>query len=231
MTKIINIKASILEKQIKKIFKHDEVIVLKLEINYPHIALNKNSLAQLRINSSFNDIAKKYYDHSMKTLVPSATQDYVMSIKDGFPFNPYEVLMNYTVTLNSSCTLSTYFDQYNYTGGAHGNTLRISKTFSLNTGNIIKLKDFFKNKKNYKEFIISLLQDQASKNLVKNPGIYFENYKELIEKNFKEENFYLTPNTINFYFQQYDIAPYSTGIVVFEIPYSDLKISKPTCFK
>ena len=31
------------------------------------------------------------------------------------------------------------------------------------------------------------------------------------------------------YYQQYEIAPYASGIPVFEIPYADLGIEKPNC--
>lgn len=52
-------------------------------------------------------------------------------------------------------------------------------------------------------------------NLDKNK--YFENYCELVLETFRLENYYIIPNGIVIYFQQYDIAPYSSGIPIFYI--------------
>jgi hypothetical protein len=61
------------------------------------------------------------------------------------------------------------------------------------------------------------------------PGIYFDDYKKLIVENFNPQSFIITPDSLDFYYQQYDIAPYASGIIVFSIPYEDLGIPKPHC--
>jgi hypothetical protein len=48
----------------------------------------------------------------------------------------------------------------------------------------------------------------------------YDDYKPLIIKNFDKSSFYLSPEGITIYYQQYDIAPYSSGIAEFTIPYS-----------
>ena len=57
-------------------------------------------------------------------------------------------------------------------------------------------------------------------------GIYLEmnlsanealNYAKLVIENFNFEQFYLIDNNIAIFYQQYDIAPYSSGIPVFYI--------------
>jgi hypothetical protein len=65
------------------------------------------------------------------------------------------------------------------------------------------------------------LLSQIDSQIKKNPDIYFENYKELIAKTFDRNHFYCTPDGIVIYYQQYDIAPYSSGIREFLIPYSN----------
>jgi hypothetical protein len=49
--------------------------------------------------------------------------------------------------------------------------------------------------------------------------VYFENYAELVNENFKPSHFYLSKDGVVIYFQQYDIAPYATGMPSFTIPY------------
>lgn len=229
MRNILNTSASITTKRIKKKFNHKGENILNVDIEYPSIKLSKSYLVAKKINDSYFLIAKKFYNKATKILLPMAIEQYLQSIKEGFPFHPYETVMKYTITQNSNCILSTYFDQYEYTGGAHGMTLRTSNTFSLQTGDNITLRSIFKGKLYYRSILIDEIKRQAEKNILDNPGIYFENYLELIEKSFNENSFYLTEDAINIYYQQYDIAPYATGIVVFSIPYKDLGIKAPSC--
>jgi hypothetical protein len=229
MRKTINTKANIVTRKMQRQFEHKNEVMLNVDIEYPSIGMLKGGLAQMKININYFSIANKFYRYAMNTLFPNAIEQHDMAIKNGYPFNPYEAVMKYTVMLNDNCNISTYFDQYEYTGGAHGNTLRTSSTHSLQTGDIIELKDLFKNTENYKALIIEQIQIKADEILTVYPGIYFDNYKELIVENFNVDNFYLTPTTIDFYYQQYDIAPYSTGIVVFSIPYEKLGIKSPQC--
>jgi hypothetical protein len=229
MKKNINTSANVITKNIKDVLTHKQAIVMNIDIEYPNISLKNGKIAQPRINLRFNNIAKRFYDYAVDTLLPGAIELYERSIKESYPFHAYDIVMKYNVTLNDKCTLSTYYDQYQYTGGAHGTTLRLSDTFSLQTGNVIKLEDLFENTRNYKEVIIKQIINQANENMLKNPGIYFDDYKKLIIENFSDDNFYITPKTLDIYYQQYDIAPYSTGIVVFSIPYKKLVIKSPQC--
>lgn len=203
--------------------------MLNVNIEYPIISLPIVHPAQKKINLNYITVANSFFNYAKKTLLPNAIEQYEASIKQNYPFHPYEAFMKYTVTLKDNCTISTYYDQYEYTGGAHGNTIRLSDTHNLQNGNIIKLKDLFKGNVNYNAIIIKEIIAQAHKNIIKEPGIYFDNYEKLIVENYKEEHFYLTPKTVDIYYQQYDIAPYSSGIIVFSIPYENLGIQSPHC--
>ena len=53
--------------------------------------------------------------------------------------------------------------------------------------------------------------------------IYFPDYCQLALETFRLENYYLTQKGIVIFFQQYDIAPYSSGIMTFLLK-NNLKI-------
>jgi len=137
--------------------------------------------------------------------------------------------MQYVVTLNAACKLSSYTDRYEYTGGAHGNTLRSSSNWNLNTGTTIKLENVFYNGEDFVPLIIDQLIQLAQEQVIQNPYLYFDNYKELIVNNFNPNNFYLTPIGITIFYQHYEIGPYSSGIIEFHIPYNNLGLSYPRC--
>ena len=114
---------------------------------------------------------------------------------------------------------SLYTDQYTYTGGAHGSTIRTSDTWDFSSGRYLTLADFYPHNPSYREGIYRNLEQQVKEREKESSSTYFDDYSSLIRSTFKPENFFVTPNGIVIYFQQYDIAPYSTGIPEFLIPF------------
>jgi len=226
----INNKAVITSKNIKKSFSNDSVVLVTLDMSYPEIKLKDNTLSQEKINKRYQLIAKNFYTYVSVTLVKNAQKEYEDSIKDDFPFRPFDAVMKYTVTLNDYCHLSTYFDRYEYTGGAHGNTRRSSDNWDLQTGKRVEMQDLFKPGTDYKKSVIEQIIKIADKEYTENPYIYFDNYKELIVKYFDPKSFNLNPKTLSVYYQQYDIGPYVSGIIVFELPYAMVGAKKPQCY-
>ncbi|OQB14939.1 MAG: Peptidoglycan-N-acetylmuramic acid deacetylase PdaC [Firmicutes bacterium ADurb.Bin193] len=226
-----DIKAEISTLKVNRSFKHNNVVMLNIDIEYPSIILEHGSAIQTRINLHYKNYAKNYYRYAAATLLPNAIEQYKASVENGFPFNAYEAVMKYTVTLNDKCTLSTFFDKYEYTGGAHGNTIRTSDNWNLQTGQRIRMAALFGNNTDYRKIIIRKIQAMAEEDMESTPGIYFDDYKKLIAENFSTQNFNLTENTLNVYYQQYEIAPYASGIIVFSIPYGELGIKEPSCIR
>ena len=229
MSLLINTKADIIDLNIKKEFKYGETVIMNLEITYPEIVLYRKPVVQNCINRSYRDIVSELINDASIKLFNDAMNYYRDAIRNEFPFHAYDVVMKYTITLNDNCLFSTYFDRYEFTGGAHGNTLRFSQNWDLRNGCQIKMKNLFRSCENYRRIVLSEILQLADINYNENPNIYFENYKTLIIENFDPVNFNLTPTGIAVYYQQYDIAPYATGIVVFDISYDSLGRIKPGC--
>lgn len=220
-----NGSAEINFQESKREFAYRGTSVLTLSIRYPEIRLHENFPAQSRINSRFREQKANFCRYAAGTLYRQAVRDYRSAQAHDYPFRPYDAVMKYEVTLNQDCYLSAYRDRYEYTGGAHGNTVRASDTFSLQSGRRFALSHFFSPGQNYRRILISEILLQAEEKMKQNPEIYFDNYEHLILKYFRSENFYLTPEGVAIYYQQYEIAPYATGIVTFVIPYSALGIA------
>lgn len=214
---MMNNKAYISMQKLERMFKYNDIDVLKLTIDYPIIRL-LNSFAELKINNQILCEIYSYLRHA-DYLYGLAVNSYNQSKENDYPFHMYEAYMKYTITYNDNCFLSNYVDKYEFTGGAHGSTVRSSSTWELNRGTEIPLYAYFKPGTDYKQMLLDEITKQANNNLAKNPGIYFEDYKDLISSNFDENSYYLTQDGLVIYYQQYNIAPYSTGIVEFVIPY------------
>ena len=214
--------ATVTMQQQKRKFTYQNTVMVTLSISSPQVRIPSTLKAQMAINSRIRTQTSDFTRYVSKDLYQQAIQEYEDSQSGHFPFRPYDAVLNYTVTWNQDGLLSMYRDQYEFTGGAHGNTLRSSDTLSLSTGERIPLSSFFRPGTNYLGMLLEAILRQADANSAKEPGIYFENYRDLIVQYFNPESFYLTPQGLCIYYQQYEIAPYSTGIVVFTIPYGSL---------
>ncbi len=222
-----NAYANITMREFKREFTYDDVQVLTLAITYPEVWLPGGRRAQERINGHIRQVVTRYYRYVSGRLYWQAVQEYRNALENDYPFRPYDAVLQYTVTYNENCYLSVYYDKYEYTGGAHGSTLRTSDTYSLENGQRMPLSSFFPRGAPVRKILLEHILCQADEIMQKEP-IFFENYRELICKYFTPENYFLTPEGVAIYYQQYEIAPYSTGIPVFVVPYAALGW-KPEC--
>ena len=97
--------------------------------------------------------------------------------------------------------------------------MRTSQTWRLPRGYILPLKALFSPRFDYRAYIINTIIKEIELQNASGESVYFEDYIENVNRTFNEDSFYLTSKGIIIYFQQYDIAPYSTGIPEFLIPY------------
>lgn len=198
--------------------------VLIYNIQYPQFQNPNAYPSHKEINRYYKENAEAFECYCKKNMYHQAIEQYQYSLQHNLPIISYEAKTIYKITYLTESIVSLYFDQYTFTGGAHGSTYRYSNTWNLKTDALIELKDFFPHQPNFKETIIQSITKQIGKQIEKqfsnNQTYYFEDYKDNVPKEFRENNFYLTPNGIVIYFQQYDIAPYSSGLPQFLIPFS-----------
>ncbi len=198
-------------KILQKKMTYNGVAILKYKIEFPQIRgydkfnlLNYTRALELqkKCESELFEESKKLYNYN---------------IKNNYPIMVYEIISNYLVTYNYEKIISLYTDNYIYTGGAHGNTTRTSQTWNIERQHIIELKEIFPKNPNYVSEILTKINNQIEENIKKGNNYYFDNYCPLVVNNFKVENFYLTNGTTAavIFYQQYDIAPYSSGILNF----------------
>lgn len=221
-----NITATITMEEKSWQFSYENQTVLTLSITYPVVSIVGARWVQEGINRSIKSQISEFYRYASGTLYRMAVQEYKDSQTHDFPFRPYDAVLKYEVTYNEDCHLSMYRDQYEFTGGAHGNTVRASDTWNLESGRRVPLSRFFRFGQNYRKIVLDEILRQADEQMANGTGIFFDDYRILIRKYFNPASFYLTPSGLDVYFQQYEIAPYVAGIVTFTVPYE----IEPSCF-
>ncbi len=192
----------------------EDTAILTYKINYPCISSSFCSVQS--INDFYYREAKNSENYCRTILYQQALEN----AKDtqARPFNSYEFIIDFTVTYNEKCILSLYTDTYTYTGGAHGGTKRTSNTWNLRNCTLLQLGDVYPLTPDSLCKLQKNITHQIAERQQENPDTYFDNYEFLIRENLNLANFYLEPYNGILYFQQYDIAPYSTGIPTFHFP-------------
>ncbi len=196
--------------------QYDGVTVLSYRIEYPEFESDNYKKAIKSINQFYQGRAVALQNEFRTKLYQMAVDQYLFDIENGFPVRAFEALQTFNVTYNRACVISLYFDNYQFTGGAHGSTVRTSQTWNLRTGQMIRLRQLYGCRNDYQSYIKNKIIEQIREN----PDIYFDNYEQLVKQTFKVDSFYSTTEGVVVYFQQYDIAPYSSGIREFLLPYN-----------
>lgn len=193
--------------------------IFKYKINYPSFSTTCSSSAASSINCCFTACAKRTEARCRTVLYPQAVQNARFISSTPPPFEPYVFQSDFTITYNNDCVVSLYSDAYTFLGGAHGSTQRTSDTFDFHTGCRLALSCFFPEPGARKEILFPGIEQQISKRRKEEPYTYFDEYPELLRKYFCPENFYLTQEGVVIYYQEYDVAPYVTGITEFLFPF------------
>lgn len=205
--------------ELKNELKYNDTVILTYKIQYPKITSSSCKFGIDTFNKFNENKAIELEQYVNTTLFKEAKEVYDYNKLHGYPIMVFEVILEYNVTYNEGCIVSLYYDQYEFTGGAHGNTIRTSQNWDLQNGYQIPLSYFYPNNPYYIIDILKNINSQIKEQILSGSNQYFDNYCELVLETFNLESYYLTPNAIAVYFQQYDIAPYSSGIPVFYLMY------------
>lgn len=221
-------KIIVKDNTLQKDMYYNEELVLSYKIKYPEFISDMFKGFLNDINQMYKDNAMNYVNYQIEELYQMAIEDYKHSIANDYPIRVYEAYTDYTITYNQNCVISLFFDKYDYTGGAHGGTERTSDTWDLRAEDELELSEILQIP-NYKEILIQQILEQIQHNIEEGNNYYFDDYSSLVREHFNIQNFYLSEDGIVIYFQQYDIGPYSSGILTFTIPYSIENIKIPRC--
>jgi inhibitor of cysteine peptidase len=167
-----------------------------------------------KINAVFSDMMS-----SLKESSTAAEAESKQMTDDGYPApGPYMLVVSYSVPYNTSGVLSIVVSTYTYLGGAHGGETWLPFTFDASTGRELTLADLMQNGSGYREYINGVIRQEIDKMTASEELAEIATFEDIGD----EPWFYLTPEGLVFYFQQYEYFPYAAGIQQFDIPYGDV---------
>ena len=141
--------------------------------------------------------------------------------QDGW--EPYSLRVQYQPMRFDEVTLSFLVSETIFDGNTRGNSANVSVTYDLLTGNALGIRDILVadySAEDLVELIVAGLAEYDKKELL------FPDYAQLISDMFftnrPVENWYFTQDGLCFFFNPYEIAPYSSGTLISTIPYDAL---------
>lgn len=160
-------------------------------------------------NPSFAESLNGEYDALMMSLL----DEFIIKTQD----KDAEFEIKSDVKLNNGRLVSVVCDGEVFSGGAHGEKFRICRSIDFVGGKILTLDDIFSDE-GWKTAVDTRMEQLALSG--------DEEYKDLWEKPstklLKAENFYITDDSIVFFFPPYELSYYRRGFVEFEFEYSEL---------
>lgn len=193
--------------------------LLRCKISHPSFISSRFYGAAAHMNHFYRAQARAFSQRCRDELFAMAVEQYEDSTAKGYPVRVFEAVETFEVTYNRDCVVSLWIDRYEYTGGAHGNTVRTSNTWNLRCGCRMKLEQMFTLPADYKDCLTAFINGRIAAQIAAGENVYFQDYKTKVAKAFDPENFYLTPQGIVIFFPLYTIAPYAAGIRTFTLPY------------
>lgn len=180
---------------------------------------SKDERAAERINSSLAELYVRF----------GADAEYTRRVAEDQTDGEQIALSYYcapSVTRCDTRVLSAVFDVSQDIGGIHADSTRTSRSYNADNGSLLTLADIAKNEEQLKTFIKNYVIGLAAGDDYKESGvsILFDDFESTINDLVDAgANWYFSDGGLVFYANPYDIAPYSRGVLLFEIPYSALE--------
>lgn len=180
---------------------------------------SKDERAAERINSSLAELYVRF----------GADAEYTRRVAEDQTDGEQIALSYYcapSVTRCDTRVLSAVFDVSQDIGGIHADSTRTSRSYNADNGSLLTLADIAKNEEQLKTFIKNYVIGLAAGDDYKEGGvsILFDDFESTINDLVDAgANWYFSDGGLVFYANPYDIAPYSRGVLLFEIPYSVLE--------
>lgn len=180
---------------------------------------SKDERAAERINSSLAELYVRF----------GADAEYTRRVAEDQTDGEQIALSYYcapSVTRCDTRVLSAVFDVSQDIGGSHADSTRTSRSYNADNGSLLTLADIAKNEEQLKTFIKNYVIGLAAGDDYKEGGvsILFDDFESTINDLVDAgANWYFSDGGLVFYANPYDIAPYSRGVLLFEIPYSALE--------
>lgn len=197
----------------KRVLKCEGEVVLTLALRTPK--LPEDCPALRRMGRYYKHVADCWRTRWEVGLYAQACQALAEARARSFPFHPWEAALDFTVTYNERCLFSLYMDAYEFTGGAHGNTVRCGDAWDIRAGIPRTLPSFYPPKSHWRHEAVAAVRAEIARQLSTGEYMYLDGWEQAAAREFDPCRFYLTTEGVTLFYPLYTLAPYVEGIPTF----------------
>ena len=198
----------------KVIKAEDGTVLMYINYVYPIIRNDGNEYIE-KINEEYKAYAEEFVSGAEST-ADEAKQAFDEMGADNF--TPYDFNLSYDVHTDKNGIISVTNYGYYYTGGAHPNTERESRTFDINNGKELVLSDIVKGDA---DEIHQMVYDAFVTSFEENNESFSAEAASDLDKECDNVKFYLTDNSLVLYFDVYQVDSYAAGYPTVELKYNE----------
>jgi len=137
---------------------------------------------------------------------------------------PYSYKSLYSPTRLDHSVLSLYGESATYLGDSHPQIECNTINYNMVSGEVLTLGSILYNVDALETLCDLVIQNMAA---LKDTSLLYDEYPEIVRHRFSreesyDEDWFFTETGLSFFFSPYEVAPYVSGIVIVEIPYSEL---------
>ncbi len=194
---------------------YDGEVILTGRIAYPEIVSEDKNAAIF--NQKMKEYAMAKKSEAISSMKILAEDSYIRSKEEKTEFYPYMAELNFDIKYNKDGIVSVVFAESNFSGGMHPDFNMTSFTYSVLRNEDVSVEHrlgltWDRIKDVLKELFILEINSR--------PDEFYSDALECVNKKIDSVGWYLSESGVHFYFNPYEIAPYSSGVI--EIPFDVL---------
>lgn len=174
-----------------------------------------NTFSSNDSNASVRVVNQAFFENQLDTLVGVYND-----IQEEYEYEQIWSMDVYSEVTDHKLYVDLLIEEYNYLGGAHGNSSVVYYQIDRESGEVLGLSDFFTDLEAVHTVAESYFRESYGLEDVvdwEESDFWFSNNKFEVS-----EIFTLTGDTVTFHYNTYDIAPYYFGPIIIEVPLSAL---------
>ncbi len=208
--------------------KNSPVASLELALFEPNNYPDKNISDSVKNIITQNFFGKNFLQiHPDSMLIKKEEQYFKLykksnqDIYDGGNSFNWEKIKKMNIRYNQDFILSLEYQDYGYTGGTHGIEVNKFNVIDLKNGNIITIDDIFED--GYKPKLTKILNQKLRELYLIKPEDNLKDVGFFVDEVEPNNNIYINKDGIGFYYNSYEIAPYSNGHTDIFISFEDVE--------
>lgn len=195
----------------------DSINLTKIQQNICYVFLASDSL-KTTPNEAFSIQSRKFTDSALEEV--NAWKEWSQTTASSIDASSFYDSRNTRIDSIVGIFMIVSTDSYSYLGGAHGSYYIKYTNIDVNTGEVVTEDKLYN--KGYNNKLVKLIQKKIKE---RNNSSNLDDQISLLVKLTEIEannNFYFSDKGITYVYNQYEIAPYSEGVVKIFLPYVEV---------